>query len=239
MQEQEPWFYREKLELPSLQKPSGTDSWLKIGSLLAALSWAEDKSEPLRLLAELLQRPSWSESEVIERLREPSETLKLWSGTPGTISEGEVAGSSLGQAESCEGRNSTARRSEMVPDKGGEANGMPRRDDGENEGSISGGLEGNPAKLKLCFRRGGRVVLVGREGCRGQRWSSSSSSLCTKWQRIPYGQKPIEWNVRHGSVLYFGCRLMPRSSSSPWANWHLLPYLHVPLSVKVRHSSVL
>lgn len=67
----------------------------------------------------------------------------------------------------------------------------------------------------------------------------SSSLLWTKWQRIPYGQKPMVWKVRHGSVLYLGWRLRSRSSSGPWANWHLLPYLHMPLSVKERHSSVL
>lgn len=43
----------------------------------------------------------------------------------------------------------------------------------------------------------------------------SSSLLWTKWQRIPYGQKPMVWNVRHGSVLYFGCLLRSRSSSVP------------------------
>lgn len=59
---------------------------------------------------------------------------------------------------------------------------------------------------------------------------ASSSALWMKWQRAPYGQKPMVWNVRHGSVLYLGCLLRPLSSSKPWANWHLVPYLQVPLS---------
>jgi hypothetical protein len=60
-----------------------------------------------------------------------------------------------------------------------------------------------------------------------------------KWHRMPYGQKPVEWNVRHRSVLYFGCLDTVRSSATPWANWHLSPYLHEPFSEYVRHISVL
>lgn len=39
-----------------------------------------------------------------------------------------------------------------------------------------------------------------------------SSALWMKWQRGPYGQKPVVWNVRQSSVLYFGCRIRVRNS---------------------------
>ncbi len=42
---------------------------------------------------------------------------------------------------------------------------------------------------------------------------------CMKWQRGPYGQRPVLWNVRHISVLYFGWRCIWRNSPWPCANW--------------------
>ncbi len=71
-------------------------------------------------------------------------------------------------------------------------------------------------------------------------WPSlRSSSLWMKWQRGPYGQKPIVWNVLQSSVLYLGCRLSVLCSCIPCANWHFSPYLQWPLSSNGRHSSVL
>lgn len=75
--------------------------------------------------------------------------------------------------------------------------------------------------------------------CTARLWLRASSALCTKWQRGPYGQKPTLWNVRHNSVLYFGCRCRFRNSCMPWANWHFSPYLHSPASSNGRHNSVL
>ena len=69
--------------------------------------------------------------------------------------------------------------------------------------------------------------------------SLASSGLWTKWHRGPYGQNPVEWKVRHNSVLYFGCLTSVLISSTPWANWQRSPYLHVPLSWNGLHSSVL
>lgn len=45
-----------------------------------------------------------------------------------------------------------------------------------------------------------------------------SSELWMKWQRGPYGQNPVVWNVRHSSVLYLGCRASVLSSWIPCAN---------------------
>lgn len=66
------------------------------------------------------------------------------------------------------------------------------------------GAEGNPAKLKLCLTRGGLCKREEGGGCwvrleeeeeeeeeRENECFFSSSLLWTKWQRIPYGQKPI------------------------------------------------
>lgn len=90
------------------------------------------------------------------------------------------------------------------------------------------GAEGNPAKLKLCLMRGRRCGGEGEGGAAAleeeeeneeeREKDISSSPLWTKWQRTPYGQKPMVWKVRHGSVLYFGCRFRSRSSSAPCAN---------------------
>lgn len=43
----------------------------------------------------------------------------------------------------------------------------------------------------------------------------ASSALWMKWQRGPYGQKPIVWKVRHSSVLYLGWRIRLRNSCIP------------------------
>lgn len=134
----------------------------------------------------------------------------------------------------------------MSAHEGGEADGgWPLRPDW-------GGCwraEGNPAKLKLCLMRGGLCAREdGGGGCAAleedekeeeREKGFSSSPLWTKWQRTPYGQKPMVWNVRHGSVLYLGCLFRSRSSSAPCANWHFPPYLQKPLSLNDRHSSVL
>lgn len=58
-----------------------------------------------------------------------------------------------------------------------------------------GGLEGKPAKLKLCLRRGGRwdrarpVEEEEEDDEEGEAFGRvcawSSSLLCTKWQRMP------------------------------------------------------
>lgn len=116
-------LYRKKLGLPllppvlpSLEKPSsGTESWLKMGSLLFAPSDTEQESEPLRLLAELPQPPSWSEREVSDRLLEPMETplqgglcLGHPSGRLGGSWEGDGSvgvSSPMEHPESGEGRN--------------------------------------------------------------------------------------------------------------------------------------
>lgn len=52
-----------KLDAEVATASSGTDSWLKMGSLRPAPSNTE-VSDPLRLLAELPEPPSWSDSEV-------------------------------------------------------------------------------------------------------------------------------------------------------------------------------
>lgn len=94
------------------------------------------------------------------------------------------------------------------------------------------GAKGNPGKLKLCLMRGGLCMREDEGGCcmaleeeeneeekeEERKKGFSSSPLWTKWQRTPYGQKPMVWNVRHGSVLYFGCLFRSRSSSAPCAN---------------------
>lgn len=77
---------------------------------------------------------------------------------------------------------------------GGETEGARRKAWGK-VGSMAGGgggLEGKPAKLKLCLRRGGRwdrerPVEEDDEGDEafGRACAWSSSLLCTKWHRMP------------------------------------------------------
>lgn len=76
---------------------------------------------------------------------------------------------------------------------GGETEGARRKVWGRVVSIEGGGLEGKPAKLKLCLRRGGRwdrtrpAEMEQEEDSTGfdPLCARSSSLLCTKWQRMP------------------------------------------------------